>query len=430
MQIAVLPDAGRTVLQAVQDNPGSYSHSRLAWNDHRTPPPPSPSSFNSSIGGRAAVSRLKLKPTPGLCSSGPVEKTLHQEKRGASSAGEVEKLKPQSAGPPQQNSSMDLITEQYLCGQWPRELHHHHQPQRTCMTDKATQTPVFWSDDLEGLSIHKRSASWSSAEHREEIAKLCHQLRRSVLGFHRNKESPESPSLSLCSQVQTKLPPASSTSMSVTKPAVCRVSSYNDSINRELESVFLSDTCRQQERELQDGRCAPVPPHQNSDTHTQSTDAQLSISDHHCPHLFPSAADAPHGTELFTSRSECGEGCDYVNESSSPLPPLASSPKPNNSFIFKRVPPEGCEKIKVFEETFSCRSRGFPVFSCPDRNKVSFIPTGSGPFCPVRQPGSSLCPSDCRPVSQNAQPTGQLKQTGGQDVPPSHCFSSYRTQHY
>lgn len=36
--------------------------------------------------------------------------------------------------------------------------------------------------------------------------------------------------------------------------------------------------------------------------------------------------------------------------SSSPLPKFASSPKPNNSYMFKREPPEGCEKIKAFEE--------------------------------------------------------------------------------
>ncbi|XP_072548516.1 glucocorticoid-induced transcript 1 protein [Salminus brasiliensis] len=422
MQLALVTGGGRRALQAVQDH-SDFPH-RLAWTEQRTSPSPSPSpspSFSTSIGGRAAS---RVKPTLGLCSNGPVEKPLYPEWRGGggSSAGEVEKSKPQPAGPPQQNSSMELITEQYLCGQWPRELH---PAQRTCMTDKATQTPGFWSDDLEGLTVHKRSASWSSADHREEIAKLCVQLQRSVLGIHRNKE-PESPSLSLCSQVQIKLHPASSTSMGVPKPTVCRVSSYNDSINRELESVFLSDTWRQQERELQDGRCAPVPPHQHSDHHTQSTDAQLFSNGHHSPHLFPSAADLPHATEPFTNRPGFGEGCDYANESSSPLPPLASSPKPNNSFIFKRVPPEGCEKIKVFEETLS---KGFPVFSCPDRNKVSFIPTGSGPFCPVRQPSSSFFPSDCWPDSQSGQLVGHFKQAGGQESPPSHCFSSYRTLH-
>jgi hypothetical protein len=35
----------------------------------------------------------------------------------------------------------------------------------------------------------------------------------------------------------------------------------------------------------------------------------------------------------------------------SPLPKYAASPKPNNSYMFKREPPEGCEKVKVFEES-------------------------------------------------------------------------------
>lgn len=34
----------------------------------------------------------------------------------------------------------------------------------------------------------------------------------------------------------------------------------------------------------------------------------------------------------------------------SPLPKYASSPKPNNSYMFKREPPEGCERVKVFTE--------------------------------------------------------------------------------
>lgn len=38
------------------------------------------------------------------------------------------------------------------------------------------------------------------------------------------------------------------------------------------------------------------------------------------------------------------------NGNNSPLPKYATSPKPNNSYMFKREPPEGCEKVKVFEE--------------------------------------------------------------------------------
>lgn len=108
--------------------------------------------------------------------------------------------------------------------------------------------------------------------------------------------------------------------------------------------------------------------------------------------------------------------------SSSPLPKFASSPKPNNSYMFKREPPEGCEKIKAFEEMrylilqrasratpqhclmllfffffllYSSRqsaTASVPLFSCPDKNKVNFIPTGSA-FCPVKLPGSLLVPA-------------------------------------
>lgn len=35
---------------------------------------------------------------------------------------------------------------------------------------------------------------------------------------------------------------------------------------------------------------------------------------------------------------------------STDLPKFATSPKPNNSYMFKREPPEGCERVKVFEE--------------------------------------------------------------------------------
>ncbi|KAI4885191.1 hypothetical protein NFI96_022461 [Prochilodus magdalenae] len=483
MQLALVSDGGRSVLQAVQGSSG-FPH-RLAWTEERSSPP-SPA-FSPGAGGRAA-GRVKL--SPGLCSHAPAEKPLSPDseapqRRGVCSAGEEtrplekqfaqksdthtflryperspdvfsvsstfstsqalhhntkacllsarpscqfgfqrssqrEKPKPQPAGPPPQRSSMDLITGQYLCGQWPREIH---QAQRSCMSDKATQTPGIWTDDLEGLKIHKRSASWSSADHRGEIAKLRVQLRRSVLGIHHSKEQE---AVSLFNQVQTKAPPASSTSLTTSKPAVCRVSSYSDSINHELESVFVSDTWgTQQERELQDGRCAPVPPHHQ----THSMDAQLFSNGHHSPHLFPIAADLPHALDSYTSRPELGEGHDYVHESSSPLPLLASSPKPNNSFIFKRVPPEGCEKIKVFEETYPCRSKGFPVFSCPDRNKVSFVPTGSGPFCPVRQLDSSYFSSAGGSGSQTGQPTAQFKQAGGRERPSPHCCSPYRTLH-
>uniref|UniRef100_A0A3P9AP10 Family with sequence similarity 117 member Ab n=1 Tax=Esox lucius TaxID=8010 RepID=A0A3P9AP10_ESOLU len=58
-------------------------------------------------------------------------------------------------------------------------------------------------------------------------------------------------------------------------------------------------------------------------------------------------------------------------------PPLliSSSPRPNKSYCFQREPPEGCEKIRVCEES--------SLSSCPDPNKVNFTPHGGSAFCPV-----------------------------------------------
>uniref|UniRef100_A0ACB8FVC9 Glucocorticoid-induced transcript 1 protein n=2 Tax=Sphaerodactylus townsendi TaxID=933632 RepID=A0ACB8FVC9_9SAUR len=61
--------------------------------------------------------------------------------------------------------------------------------------------------------------------------------------------------------------------------------------------------------------------------------------------------------------------------------------------MFKREPPEGCERVKVFEEMSTRQPVSAPLFSCPDKNKVNFIPTGSA-FCPVKLLGPLLPASD------------------------------------
>ncbi|XP_043087804.1 glucocorticoid-induced transcript 1 protein-like [Puntigrus tetrazona] len=54
-----------------------------------------------------------------------------------------------SAG--RQPPSLDKLPEQYLIGQWPREPY---QPQASCMSDKATQTPGFWTEDEGDVNTH------------------------------------------------------------------------------------------------------------------------------------------------------------------------------------------------------------------------------------------------------------------------------------
>lgn len=55
----------------------------------------------------------------------------------------------------------------------------------------------------------------------------------------------------------------------------------------------------------------------------------------------------------------------------------------------------GHRNLRVTSVLFrSGKSKGFPLFSCPDKNKVNFIPRGSA-FCPVKL----LCSSLFSPIS-------------------------------
>ncbi|XP_028452707.1 glucocorticoid induced 1a [Perca flavescens] len=312
--------------------------------------------------------------------------------------------------------SQGTITGPYLTGQWPRHTHVHYP---SCMKDKSTQTPGCWSEETrEKRSTHQRSASWGSADQLKEIAKLRHQLHRSKQGGRHSKDEERLSPLqcntitytaltsttnhtSTASHVQqfsmSKSAQMPLSNITVPKPSISRVPSSMEGINHELEKVFIKDNGEKEELkslEVPDGRRAPFPPQQRSSS-TRSVDTQTpsapgrssscsSLSPCPSPACPPGSHDgSPYSTEdlLYDRDKDSG--------SSSPLPKFASSPKPNNSYMFKREPPEGCEKIKAFEEMSSRQSTSasVPLFSCPDKNKVNFIPTGSA-FCPVKLPGS------------------------------------------
>ncbi|KAJ8290643.1 hypothetical protein GJAV_G00015760 [Gymnothorax javanicus] len=306
-------------------------------------------------------------------------------------------------------SSLDTIMGPYLTGQWPRDPHVHYP---SCMKDKATQTPGCWSEEGgEKRGMHQRSASWGSADQlKEQIAKLRQQLQRSKQGGRQSKEkgrhSPQQGVHSTLNQAQpgSKSVPVLLSNITVPKSSISRVPSSMEGINHELEKVFIRDHGEKEELkslEVPDGRRAPFPPQQRSssvcsvDTQTPSALGRSGSSSG------PSPCPSPSCPLRSPDSSPCsGEDTLYDRDkdsgSSSPLPKFASSPKPNNSYMFKREPPEGCEKVKVFEEIASRQMSGIPLFSCPDKNKVNFIPTGSA-FCPVKLPGTSPLTSNCNP---------------------------------
>ncbi|XP_070778134.1 glucocorticoid induced 1a [Enoplosus armatus] len=403
------------LLRGSQHSPTRSGSSSLSVAGSNTGPTTSRCSSPANPGGSGSDGRLV--PRQRLS---PPDSRSSPERFPYSPVSKVERAKSQqvrSSGAIWRTSSLGTITGPYLTGQWPRDPHVHYP---SCMKDKSTQTPGCWSEETgEKRSTHQRSASWGSVDQlKEQIAKLRQQLHRSKQGGRHSKDKDRLSPLqyntithtaptsttnhtSTTSHVQqfsmSKSAQMPLSNITVPKPSISRVPSSMEGINHELEKVFIKDNGEKEELkslEVPDGRRAPFPPQQRSSS-TRSIDTQTpsapgrssscsSLSPCPSPACPPESHDgSPYSTEdlLYDRDKDSG--------SSSPLPKFASSPKPNNSYMFKREPPEGCEKIKAFEETSSRQSTStsVPLFSCPDKNKVNFIPTGSA-FCPVKLPGS------------------------------------------
>ncbi|XP_019353461.1 glucocorticoid-induced transcript 1 protein isoform X2 [Alligator mississippiensis] len=376
-----------------------------------SPPPPSPTPPPEP--GRLK-GRQRRSPDSSRRSGSP-------ERRSPSSPGpRVDRPKSQqvrTSGTIRRTSSLDTITGPYLTGQWPRDPHVHYP---SCMKDKATQTPTCWAEEGSEKRSHQRSASWGSADQLKEIAKLRQQLQRSKQSSRHSKEkerqSPLHGNHIAISQTQASISrsvPMPLSNISVPKSTISRMPCNVEGISPELEKVFIKENSGKEEvskpLDIPDGRRAPLPAHYRSsstrsiDTQTPSVQERSSSCSSHSPCVSPfcppeSQDGSPCSTEdlLYDRDKDSG--------SSSPLPKYASSPKPNNSYMFKREPPEGCERVKVFEEMSSRQPVSAPLFSCPDKNKVNFIPTGSA-FCPVKLLGPLLPASDL--MLKNSPSSGQ-----------------------
>ncbi|KAL7977199.1 hypothetical protein Chor_009148 [Crotalus horridus] len=252
----------------------------------------------------------------------------------------------------QHTSSLDTILGSYLMGQWPRDaeglpLSH--------MSDKSTQTPVSWYEsEVRKVTDHKRSASWNNMDHRREASPLA--------------SFPVPTTVSISPSLHNSF----------------------DSISQELEEMFVKE---QGDEELlrildvPDGHRAPLPFQRNTDDsllpHLENSSPCSSLS------LSPSPSAAlrqsPHSPAQIITDEALPRALDKLvledkgreNGITSPVLAFALSPRPNHTYVFKREPPEGCEKIHASEEIVPDP----PVLpSCPDKNKVYFNPTGSA-FC-------------------------------------------------
>ncbi|XP_016329790.1 protein FAM117A-like isoform X1 [Sinocyclocheilus anshuiensis] len=312
--------------------------------------------------------------------------------------------------------SLDTLVGPYLQGNWPREPEC--QPV-TCVNDKATQTPSSWIEETRGRrggGGHKRSASWGSAEHLREVAKLRQSLQ---------KRSRHAPPAMDCDQThqhihnsQTHSPGSTQTMPLIPLSRLApRLRRSVEGLNLELEGVFVSETAKEQHKilDVPDGHRAPVPAQRySSASQSDPSPAQLSPSHSPC-------------TITDTDMVVCGPLC---APSSPPLcisEPPSSSPRPNKTYVFQREPPEGCERVRVSEEAILLCHGNAPLQpSCPDPNKVNFTPHGGSAFCPVSLLRPLLPSMDLLFRGLSVSPvTGCSAQSAAPCQTPGHAVGGY-----
>ncbi|XP_014346816.1 protein FAM117A isoform X2 [Latimeria chalumnae] len=289
--------------------------------------------------------------------------------------------------------SLDAIVVPYLLGQWPCDVDTHY----SCLNEKATQTPSAWLEaqkERSSACLHKRSASWGSTDHLREIAKLRQQLQRSKLcGRERERNSPI----------------------------------HGDHALLNTSQIL----------DVPDGHRAPVPS-QRCCSNSQSDPFSVSLTlrrNSDCSSLSPTTPLSPHPfsqetPEECSSEDTGSEGMNEVSDCCCPIPKFSASPKPNHSYLFKREPPEGCERVKVFEEALSPSHGDAVLTSCPDKNKVHFIPTGSA-FCPVTIFKPLLPTMDLilRSLPQSAALANRNTLTSPSTFPPCQAVSNVTFHH-
>uniref|UniRef100_A0AAY5KVD0 Family with sequence similarity 117 member Aa n=1 Tax=Esox lucius TaxID=8010 RepID=A0AAY5KVD0_ESOLU len=249
------------------------------------------------------------------------------------------------------------------------------------------RTPSSWAEEPRGrrsVGGHKRSASWGSAEHLREVAKLRHQLQK------RSRHAPISGGHEHAHHRGGQAPSATQTTpLSRLAPRLRR---SVEGLNLELEGVFVSEKPEDQHKilDVPDGHRAPVPA-QRCSSGSQSEPSPASLD----PALL-SPSESPCALDpalLSESPSLMGvpEPVDCETLCPSPHPVvldpclLQPSPSPRPNKTFQREPPEGCERVRVvWEEPMSpCHREPLFQVSCPDPNKVNFTPHGGSAFCPV-----------------------------------------------
>ncbi|XP_060050096.1 protein FAM117B isoform X2 [Erinaceus europaeus] len=338
----------------------------------RPPPPPPPPPLGPASSPSSSPTHLWTGEGGAAPPPARVRQRRSPERRSPSApvckAGD--KTRPPPSSPSsiiRRTSSLDTLAAPYLAGHWPRDSHSQAAP---CMKDKATQTESAWAEEYaeKKKGSHKRSASWGSTDQLKEIAKLRQQLQRSKHSsrHHREKErqSPFHGNHAAINQSQAPVPKSALIPViPITKSTGSRFRNSVEGLNQEIE-IIIKETGEKEEQlipqDIPDGHRAPPPLVQRSSS-TRSIDTQTpggaekgsnnsSRSQSVSPTSFLTISNEGSEESPCSADDLLVDPRDKENGNNSPLPKYATSPKPNNSYMFKREPPEGCERVKVFEE--------------------------------------------------------------------------------
>ncbi|CAH2330877.1 FAM117B, partial [Pelobates cultripes] len=161
-----------------------------------------------------------------------------------------------------------------------------------------------------------------------------------------------------------------------------------------------SSMAGRQPQDIPDGHRAPPPLALRSiDTQTPGVNDRGSNNSSRAQSISPASFITI--SNEFCEESPCAvddthtDPRDKENGNHSPLPKYATSPKPNNSYMFKREPPEGCERVKVFEESSPIHPCISMCFDCATLQEVNLILT-SNAHCGIKIPGPVLPESPVR----------------------------------
>lgn len=296
------------------------------------------------------------------------------------------------------------------------------------MCDKSTQTCV--ADDLELVvkeqkrkKIHRRSASFGQGDLSKELIKQRLQKTKEGSRHIESGKQRLSPVPGNHSALSQTAPPAVfAQTKSLIIPTNSHIPRQNmnrfqrnsvEGLNVEIEKLVLSkptsSSAGQEPEEpdlflraqdIPDGHRAPIPEitrlscTRSVDTQTPSAQVEEprpGSSNSQPESLSPAVATLPlpgptaellhpdGRSDSVDSKSSKGD-----REFDSPEPSkFVSSPKPEKSCAFVRQPPDGCEKIKVIEDTRRPSIKE-PLLFCPVKpNQFVFKPSQGSAFCPL-----------------------------------------------